>query len=236
MRHRYQRILAAEMFTSQPSSNSVQAKERSKSLADAGMERMTIAYATPALISHELFTKAQVILNDPARRLKGQPTYNYKLRGHLRCLTCGTPMVGQAQQGGRYRYYRCRRSYSGYFEGKCNSRYVRVDLLESTVREQIVELLADPQRILEEAKYLNEQEVDSARLEAVDQEIRQVEVRQRRLARLYVEGSIPEEILSSQSEDLNSRRMALESSRRSLLESAPQAIDIKWLIERLPEP
>jgi len=76
---------------------------------------------------------------------------------------------------------------------------------------------------------------DSTRLEAVDQEIRQVEVRQRRLAQLYIEGSIPEAILSSQSEGLNNRRMALESSRRSLLESAPQAIDIKRLKEMLPE-
>jgi hypothetical protein len=82
---------------------------------------------------------------------------------------------------------------------------------------------------------MNEQEVDYARLEATDQEIRQVEVRQRRLVRLYVEGSIPEEILSSQSEELNNRRIALESNRRSLLESAPQAIDIKQLKERLPE-
>ncbi len=71
--------------------------------------------------------------------------------------------------------------------------------------------------------------------EAVDQDIRQVEVRQLRLARLYIEGSIPGVILSSQSEELNNRRMALESNRRSRLESAPQAIDIKQLKERLPE-
>ena len=90
-------------------------------------------------------------------------------------------------------------------------------------------------RLLGKARYLNEQEVDSTRLEAVDQEIIRVKVRQRRLARLYIEGSMPEAILSSQSEELNSRRMALESSRRSLLESAPQAIDIKHLKEMLPE-
>ena len=46
---------------------------------------------------------------------------------------------------------------------------------------------------------------------------------------------MPEEILSSQSEELKNRRAALESSRRSLLESAPQAIDIKRLKESLPE-
>ena len=210
-------------------------KKKRRVLPSPESQWIDIPGATPALISQELFTKAQVILNDPARRLKGQPTYNYKLKGHLRCLACGTPMVGQAHQGGRYRYYRCRRSYSGNFEGKCNSRYVAVDLLENTVREQIVELLADPQRILEEARYLNEQEVDSSRLEATDQEIRQVEGRQRRLARLYVEGSIPEDILSSQSGELNNRRLALEANRRSLLESAPQAVDIQQLKERLPE-
>ncbi len=110
-----------------------------------------------------------------------------------------------------------------------------VDLLESTVREQIVELLADPQRILEEAKYLNDQEVDSAQLEAMDREISQIEVQQRRLARLYIEGSIPEPILSSKGEGLNNRRIALESNKRSLLDSAPQVINIQQLKEMLPE-
>ena len=77
--------------------------------------------ATPAIISQATFDRAQSILNDPSRRLLGQPTQRCRLRGHLRCLTCGTPMVGQVLGGGRYRYYRCRRSYAGRFEDKCPS-------------------------------------------------------------------------------------------------------------------
>ena len=32
--------------------------------------------------------------------------------------------------GGRYRYYWCRKTYSGRFEEKCDSQYIRVERLE----------------------------------------------------------------------------------------------------------
>lgn len=80
-------------------------------------EWVDVPGATPALISAETFERAQTILNDPIRRLRGRPTANYRLRGHVRCLVCDTPMVGQAQARGLYRYYRCGRSYAGYFGG-----------------------------------------------------------------------------------------------------------------------
>ena len=78
--------------------------------------------ATPAIVSMEIFDDAQNILNDPNRRLKGRPNRHYKLRGRLRCLACGTPMVGQSLAEGRYAYYRCRRSYAGNFEATCDSK------------------------------------------------------------------------------------------------------------------
>ena len=62
-------------------------------------------------------------------------------------------MVGQAHAGGRYRYYRCRRSYAGYFEGKCDSRYVRVELLERLVLKEVAKVLSRPDRILAEANH-----------------------------------------------------------------------------------
>jgi hypothetical protein len=106
-------------------------------------EWIDVPGATPALISAETFERAQTILNDPARRLRGKLTANYRLRGHLRCLVCDTPMVGQAHARGRYRYYRCRRSYAGYFEGKCDSRYVRVEMLERLVLKEVEQFISN---------------------------------------------------------------------------------------------
>ncbi len=77
--------------------------------------------------------------------------------------------------------------------------------------------------------------MDSERLDVVIRELRQVEEKQRRLARLYVEGTLPEDILSTQSEELNRRRLQLESERRELKSSAPHTINVDDLQKSLPE-
>ena len=147
-------------------------------------------------------------------------------------------MVGQIHVRRRYRYYRCRRSYTGYFGGKCDSKHVSVDLLERLERivlEQIFQLLADPHRILAEAWQLKEDESDTAHQEAVKRKLEQVEDQQRRMARLYVTGYIPEKLLESQREQLKQQRIRLESERRALKASAPKGMDLGHLEEKLPE-
>ena len=144
-------------------------------------------------------------------------------------------MVGQSMAKGRYVYYRCRRSYAGNFEKTCDSRYVRVENLEQVVMDQIVQVLSDPQRILEEAKRLYGQELDTARLEAVSRELRQIGEQQRRLADLYVKGSIPETILGAKSEELNQQRNRFEAERRAIGASRTPEINLEHLAATLPE-
>ena len=93
-------------------------------------------------------------------------------------------MVGHSVSKGRYFYYRCRHTYSGNFEGTCDSRYVSAEPLERTVLEQIVKILADPQRILEQANNLNGQSFDESRAIRVGKELEKVEEQQAKLADL----------------------------------------------------
>jgi len=198
-------------------------------------EWVDVPGATPALISAETFERAQTILNDPARRLRGKPTANYRLRGHVRCLVCDTPMVGQALAGGRYRYYRCRRSYAGDFEVKCDSRYIRVELLERLVLKEVAKVLSRPDRILAEVKRLANQGTDAPAIEVATNELQQVEEQQRRLTRLYVSGAMPEDVLAEESSRLSKRRGQLESKRLSLETQPVPSVDLDDLSERLPE-
>ena len=191
--------------------------------------------ATPAIVSTEVFAVAQEILNDPQRRLRGRPTRHYRLRGRLRCLACGTPMVGQSMAKGRYAYYRCRRSYAGNFEANCDSKYVPVAPLERTVLEQVIKILADPERILAEARHLNAQEVDKSRAIGIGKEIEKIEEQQRRLADLYINGSLPQNILESKSEELSQHRLRLESENRVLDAPRPQGLDLDLLAETLAD-
>ena len=144
-------------------------------------------------------------------------------------------MVGQSHQGGRYRYYRCRRAYAGYFEGKCDSKYVRVETLERVVLEQLASLLSDPHRILEEAGRHYEAESHRARLRGIERKLGDVEESQRRLARLYLSGSLPEEVLNSESDRLSRERSRLESEARAIEAEASRSIDLEGLASRLPE-
>jgi site-specific DNA recombinase len=198
-------------------------------------EWIDVPGATPPIVSRALFAKAQTILHDPSRRLLGRPTRRYHLRGHLRCLICGTPMVGQTLAKGRYSYYRCRHSYAGNFEVTCKSKYVSVEPLERAVLVQIAQLLSDPQRIIEEARQLNERGFDTAQSEGVEQELNQTAEQQRRLVDLYVKNLVPENVLRTKGEELNQQRTRLEAKYRALEESRPNTIDLEALRLRLPE-
>jgi len=138
-------------------------------------------------------------------------------------------MVGQSLSGGRYRYYRCRRSYASTFEGKCPSKYVKVDILERAILEEIAQLLSQPERILHEADQFNQRGIDRSRQDQVTQELKRIEVKQRRLAKLYVDGSIPEDILSLESRPLNQKREWLEAELRGLPETTKEEIDLSHL-------
>lgn len=170
--------------------------------------------ATPAIIGRPTWESAQSLLQAPERQLRGQPTHDYRLRGHVRCMACGTPMVGQSMQQGRYRYYRCRRSFSGGFEGKCDSTYVRGEALEDAVREEIVRVLADPDIILRQTGAQRDAEATVDLDEEAERQLAEVIEQQKRLARLFVSGGLPEEVLQSESARLAEERNRLEGLLR----------------------
>ena len=176
----------------------------------------------------------QSILNDPQRRQLARPTRRYRLRGRLRCLSCGTPMVGQALGKGRYVYYRCRRSYAGSFEATCDSKYVPVAPLEQTVLEQVLAVLSDPARIIVEARRLSGQEVDESRAKDIAEEIGKIEDQQRRLADLYINGSLPQDILDSKSQMLSHSRILLEAENRKLNIPRSDGLDLDLVSKYLP--
>jgi len=198
-------------------------------------EWIDIPGATPAIISGDMFAITQKILNDPQRRLRGRALRNYRLRGRLRCLACGTPMVGQSMAKGRYAYYRCRHSYAGNFEATCDSKYIAVALLERTVLEQVIKVLADPERILAEAIHVSEQRVGESGAINVEKELEKIKAQQLRLADLYINGALPQNILEAKSEELNQHRLRLEEANKALSAPRPKGLDLDLLASTLPD-
>ena len=91
------------------------------------------------------------------------------------------------------------------------------------------QLLSEPERILHEAGYFNQQGLDRSRQDQVTQELKLIEVKQRRLTKLYVDGSIPDHILSLESRPLNQKREWLEAELRGLQETNKEEIDLSHL-------
>lgn len=187
-------------------------KSRRRVIERPQTDWIEVADATPALIDRSVWERAQAILRDPERRAHAQPQHEYALRGHVRCAQCGTLMVGQAMQGGRYRYYRCRRAYAGNFEGRCSAPYVRMGPLEDAVRREIARVLANPALVLEETR---RQPAESPQSDDGDfkaeRRLADVLDEQSRLARLFVSGSLPEDVLAAEGRRLAMERSSLEA-------------------------
>ncbi|MSQ15327.1 MAG: hypothetical protein EXR50_05640 [Dehalococcoidia bacterium] len=198
-------------------------------------EWIEIHGATPPIVTSDIYAKAQAILNDPYRRLARKPSGVYRLRGHIRCLSCGTPMVGHALAKGRYRYYRCRRTYSGYAQGSCDSRYISVETLEQTVLCELARVLSEPRVLLSEARRLNGDDGEAVRKTELQRKLNAVEAEQRRLARLYTAGMLPDDILEGESRRLSAQRQRLENERQVLEAKGPNMIDLERLERELPE-
>ena len=185
-------------------------------------EWIEIEGATPPIISRELFERARIRLEDPERQRRREPTRVYSLRGRLRCAECGGPMTGHAVNRARYHYYRCINGTSGPTDSKCASRYVRQERLEAAVKGALSDLLASPERVLDEARRAAaEASAPSGDLAAVLAELEDVERRQRRLAQLYTRGELPESVLAAESQSLADRRWALEARQRELSPRTP---------------
>jgi len=120
-------------------------------------------------------------------------------------------------------------------QATCESKYVPVAQLERTVLEQVIKILGDHERILAEAKYLSEQGIDGSRAVGIGKEIEKIEEHQRRLADLYINGSLPHNILEPKSEELSQHRLRLESENSVLEAPLPQGLDLDLLVAALPD-
>lgn len=114
-----------------------------------------IIIPVPAIVSRDVWNKAQAILAE-ARRLWGSyGKEQYLLSGIVTCSDCGTPMGGvKAKYWGRtVRGYTCRKSKStNRIPGCTPSKIINADSLENIVWENIIELYSDPERLFTEIR------------------------------------------------------------------------------------
>ena len=101
--------------------------------------------------------------------------------------------------------------------------------------KEVAKVLSRPDGILAEARRMSKKGTDAAAIEVAISELEQVEEQQRRLTRLYVSGTMPEDVLAEESSRLSRRRGQLEAKRMSLETQPVPSIGLDRLSDRLPE-
>lgn len=127
---------------------------------------------TPAIISKEVFKRAQDALAKSKEMRPGKAKHEYPLTGFAVCGYCGSPLVGSCLRG-NYRYYHCRGTYpTSSREKMCDARYIRAEWIEDVVWKKVKDVLCYPELLLAEISETTE--VEKARLSSctIEEEIK----------------------------------------------------------------
>jgi site-specific DNA recombinase len=115
----------------------------------------TLPDVTPAIITRELFDKVQMIREQSFARFTAKPKLSYFLTGHIYCGTCGARVHGAHLSGkkGQYRYYHCRATMpTSTTLANCKEGYIKADLVETVVWENIVKTIKSPEILISKFK------------------------------------------------------------------------------------
>ena len=157
---------------------------------------------TPAIISKELFERAQAALARSKELHPGKAKHEYPLTGFAVCGYCGSPLVGSCLRG-KYRYYHCRGTWPTASRGKiCGARYIQAEWIEGVVWEKVKSVLCYPEVLLAEIGKQTEAEQTKVSDGMIDQEIKalnrklkQYAGQERRLIQAFKLGFTPDVIL-----------------------------------------
>ena len=182
-------------------------------------EWIEIPDATPAIVPEAMFEAVQARLLDPERRRRGKRKYDYPLGGGVRCAHCHSAMVGQTSMG-KYRYYRCRRAYSGRRHDRCPTRYVRADDLEGAVVRELTSVLASPEVVLAELERASARDGADRDLVSARELLASLDKQRQRLLRLFQLGEVDEAYLQKELAAIRARRSPAEATTARLNGSA----------------
>ncbi|MCD6416386.1 MAG: recombinase family protein [Planctomycetes bacterium] len=176
-----------------------------------------------AIVSEELFAKAQEILQERAKELNGRLFHNGEerlLSGIIKCARCKTHMVGVStrKKNRKFPYYVCNKRWKTH---DCDQDYVRADLLEEAIMWDVKTMFRDEQfmaRVWAEAnRRLCAEKPD------VEKEIRKVEAQMERTRkaieryfRAFEAGTMKPKLCNEKVEDLKARLEELETEKQQL--------------------
>lgn len=119
-------------------------------------QRELIPRKVPAIVSEEIWNKAQKVLKENQILSSKNSKRNYLLTGLIKCNVCGSNYHGVTYPAKENKkelsYYRCngKAVYRGPLQGKCRSKNIPRQWLEDLVWKDCVEFIQNPGEALKE--------------------------------------------------------------------------------------
>ena len=187
------------------------------------------------IVSDTLFKKAEGVLRDRVKDLKGRQWHNGDerlLTGIMKCGCCSSHMFG----GGGYRngrhvpYYVCAKRHTQH---ECHQDYIRAESLEVAVIQDIKTILRDEQlmgRICEEVnrRLKDEQPNLDKEIGNAKTQMAETEVRLARYFEAFESGAMSPDLCGQNVESLKTRLEELEAENRRL-EARRKGIEVPTL-------
>ena len=112
-------------------------------------KRELIPREVPAIVSKEIWEKAQQVLRENQLEAIRNAKREYLLRGLIKCGVCGLTYHGTAFPGPERKpkaYYVCggKTSYRGPLQGKCTSKNIPAEWIENLVWQECVNFIENP--------------------------------------------------------------------------------------------
>ncbi len=189
----------------------------------ANRKRELIERKFPAIISEELWDKAQKTLKrnqlDSFRNAK----HFYLLRGLIRCKNCGLTYRGSPSGNGennKYSYYICggKHHRNALAREKCIGMAIRMEWLDDWIWGKCLDYINNPD-LVRTAILANQENPDKkvdAELELIQQQLEQETIEKDRLIRLYTTGLIEIDEVSTQLDKIKHNRATLEKRKEEL--------------------
>lgn len=118
-------------------------------------KRELIPRSTPAIVSEEIWAKAQEVVRKNFITSKRSTKYEYLLKGLIKCENCGSNYHGSTfKNSDKQKYYVCNRrtNYKTHGVEKCIGKYIDMPWLDELVWNTCLYYVNTPEVVLQEIK------------------------------------------------------------------------------------
>jgi DNA invertase Pin-like site-specific DNA recombinase len=161
----------------------------------------------PSIVSEKDWGLVQDLLDN--RTNKSKQTYEYLLKGKLRCAKCGRNYYGRTRKDKSDHTYICSsRRTTG---GNCGNRGINIDRLEELVWYRIINSPLFLKALKRDFNFSGDKKNDnSEKLETVNKALKAVEERRKRIVTAYSNGVLEESDLQGQLVEITTEKARLE--------------------------